>query len=87
MLKRVACSIRDLDADIGRWQKQATQDKLTARVLKEAGFDRCFTCNMPVLDPDDADFDAKVEAIEGVAQGLQTCTDRCCRKRQCVAQP
>ena len=71
------------------WQKQAPRktNSLRACVLKEAGFDRCFTCNMPVLDPDDADFDAKVEAIEGVAQGLQTCTDRCCRKRQCVAQP
>jgi len=53
-LKRIASGVADLDAAIGVSQATARTDRLTARVLEDAGFDRCPTCQMPVLNPDDA---------------------------------
>ena len=78
-LKRIASGVADFDSAIAVAQATARTDRLTARVLRDAGFDRCYTCNMPVLNPDDPEFEAKVEAIEGIAQGHEPCTERCCR--------
>ena len=78
-LKRIASGIVDFDSAIAVSQFAARTDLLTARVLRDAGFDRCYTCNMPVINPDDPEFEAKVEAIEGIARGHEPCTERCCR--------
>jgi hypothetical protein len=52
-------------------------DKEVLRALAEAGKTRCDVCSMPLLDPDDPEFDRKANEFEQLARSDHRCGDGC----------
>ena len=73
-----------LDFAIARVAESKRSDRLKARILKEAGFDHCYTCDAPVIDPDDSERDAKLQKIEAIAAGVSLC--KCCERNCSLRQ-
>ena len=85
-LKQAALSVGSagLDFAIARVAESKRSDRLKARILKEAGFDHCYTCDAPVIDPDDSERDAKLQKIEAIAAGVSLC--KCCERKCSLRQ-